>query len=59
MLVLQNCTDSVKVLPGSSSEMSQTGCNGACDVSSTKVQGVNVKEEKNVGSEEDISIDIK
>ena len=55
-LVLQNCTDSVKVLLGSSSETSKTGCNDACDVSSEKVEGVGMKEEKGIGSEEEKGI---
>jgi len=38
MLVLQRCTDSLKVLPGSSSEMFPTSSDGTCDVSNTAVQ---------------------
>jgi len=66
MLVLQSCTDSLQILPGSSSETCRTGCHGACDVSSIKVEGVDVKEEgivvkeeKGIGSEEEEDIDIK
>jgi len=66
MFVLQSYTDSLKVWPGSSSETCRTGCNGACDVSSIKVEGTDVKEEgiavkeeKSTGSEEEEGIDIK
>jgi len=38
MLVLQRCTDSLQVLPGSSSETFPTPSDGTCDVSNTAVQ---------------------
>jgi hypothetical protein len=38
MLVLQSCTDSLHILPGSSSETFPTPSDGACDVSNTAVQ---------------------
>jgi len=38
MLVLQSCTDSLQVLPGSSGEMFPTSSDGTCDVSNTAVQ---------------------
>ena len=38
MLVLQSCTDSLQVLPGSSSETFPTQSGGTCDVSNTAVQ---------------------
>jgi len=38
MLVLQSCTDSLHVLPGSSSETFPTPSDGTCDVSNTTVQ---------------------
>jgi len=38
MLVLQSCTDSLQVLPGSSSETFLTSSDGTCDVSNTAVQ---------------------
>ena len=38
MLVLQSCTDSVQVLPGSSSEMIRTSSDGTYDVSSIEVE---------------------
>jgi hypothetical protein len=38
MLVLESCTDSLHVLPGSSSETFPTASDGTCDVSNTAVQ---------------------
>jgi hypothetical protein len=38
MLVLHSCTDSLQVLPGSSSETFPTPSDGTCDVSNTAVQ---------------------
>jgi len=38
MLVLQSCTDSLQVLPGSSSETFPTQSDVTCDVSNTAVQ---------------------
>jgi len=38
MLVLQSCTDSLQVLPGSSSETFPTSSDGTCDVSNTEVE---------------------
>ena len=38
MFVLQSCTDSLQVLPGSSSETFPTSSDGTCDVSNTAVQ---------------------
>jgi len=38
MLVLQSCTDSLQVLPGSSCKMFPTPSVGTCDVSNTAVQ---------------------
>ena len=38
MLVLQSCTDSLQVLPGSSSDTIPTPSDGTCDVSNTAVQ---------------------
>jgi hypothetical protein len=64
-LVLQSCTDPLQILPSSSSETCQTGCNDACDVSRIKVEGINVedgivvKEEMDIGREEEEGIDIK
>ena len=39
MLVLQSCTDSLHILPGSSSETFPTSSDGTCDVSNTAVEG--------------------
>jgi hypothetical protein len=65
-LVLQSCTDPLQILPGSSSETCQTGCDDACDVSRIKVEGINVeedgtvvKEEMDIGSEKEEGIDVK
>jgi hypothetical protein len=38
MLVLQSCTDSLQVLPASSSETFPTTSDGACNFSNTKVE---------------------
>ena len=38
MLVLQSCTDSLQVPPGSSSETFPSSSDGTCDVSNTAVQ---------------------
>ena len=38
VLVLQSCTDSLQVLPGSSSETFPSSSDGTCDVSNTAVQ---------------------
>jgi len=38
MLILQSCTDSLHILPGSSSETFPTQSDGKCDVSNTAVQ---------------------
>jgi len=38
MLVLQSCTDSLHILPGSSSETFPAPSDGTCDVSNTAVQ---------------------
>ena len=68
MLVLQSCTDSLQVLPGSSSEKFPTS-DGTLDIGNIKVEEhvdikeeeeeVNVKTEKIIGSEEEECIDIK
>jgi hypothetical protein len=38
MLVLQSCTDSLHILPGSSSETFPTTSDGACNFSNAKVE---------------------
>jgi len=68
MLVLQSCTDSVQVLPGSSCETFPSSSDGPHDVGNTKFEEdtdikeeekVNVKAELGIGSEEEECIDIK
>jgi len=68
MVVLQGCTDSLQVLPGSSSETFPTSCDGMYGVGSMKVEEeidlkeeeeVNVKTEKGIDIEEEKCIDIK
>jgi len=62
MLVLQSCTDSLQVLPGSPSKTSPTPSDGTCDVSNVKVEGdldMQGEEEVNVKTEEEECIDIK
>jgi len=62
-LVLQSCTDSQQVLPGSSSETLLTASDGTYVVNNVKIEEeidikeedeVNVKEEEDISSEEDI-----
>jgi len=49
MLVLQSCTDSLHILPGSSSETFPTPSDGTCDFSNTAVeQDVVVVEERSI-----------
>jgi len=49
MLVLQSCTDSLHILPGSSSETFSSSSDGTCDVSNTAVQqDVVVVEERSI-----------
>ena len=62
MLVLQSCTDSLEVQPGSSSDTSPASSDGTCDVSNVKVEGdldIHGEEEVNVKTEEEECIDIK
>ena len=60
MLVLQSCTDSLQVLPGSSSEMLPSPSDGTCDVSNTAVQqNVVVVEEGFIAVNEEAPIGIK
>jgi len=61
MLVLQSCTDSLHILPGSPSETSPTPSDGTCDVSNVKVEGdlnMQWEEEVNVKTEEEECIDV-
>ena len=62
MLVLQSCTDSLQVLPGSSRETFPTSSDGTCDVSNVKVEedlDMQGEGEVNVKTEEEEYIDIK
>ena len=60
MLVLQSCTDSLQVLPGSSSETFPAPSDGTCDVSNTAVQqDVVVVEEGFIAVNEEVDIGIK
>ena len=62
MLVLQSCTDSLQVLPGSSSETFPKPSDGTCDVSNVKVEenlDMQGEEEVNVKTEEEECIDKK
>jgi len=60
MLVLQSCTDSLYVLPGSSSETFPTPSDGTCDVSNTAVQqDVVVIEEGFIAVNEEVPTGIK
>ena len=62
MLVLQSCTDSLHILPGSSSETFPTSSDGTCVVSNVNVEedlDMQGEEEVNVKTEEEECIDIK
>ena len=68
MLVLQSCTDSLQVLPGSSFKTFPSSSDGTYDIGNIKFEEdvgikeeekVNVKAEKCIGSEEEECIDIK
>jgi len=60
MLVSQSCTDSLQVLPGSSSETFPTPSDGTCDVSNTAVQqDVVVVEELSIAVNEEAPTGIK
>ena len=60
MLVLQICTDSLHILPGSSSETFPTSPDGTCDVSNTAVEeDVVVIEESFTAINKKLSIGIK
>ena len=68
MVVLQSCTDSLHVLPGSSCETFPTSSDGTYDVSNLKVEeDIDIKEEeeedvkaeKGIGNEEEECLDIK
>jgi hypothetical protein len=57
MLVLQSCTDSLHILPGSSSEIFPTSSDGACNFSSIEVEGdVDIKEEGFIDTKEEAAV---
>jgi len=60
MLVLQICTDSLHILPGSSSETFPTSSEGTCDVNNTAVEeDVVVIEESFTAINKEVPIGIK
>ena len=60
MLVLQSCTDSLHILPGSSGEPHATSSDGACNFSNLEVEeDVDVVEEGFIAIKEEVDIDIK
>ena len=60
MLVLQSCTDSLHILPGSSSESHATSSDGACNFSNIEVEeDVDVIEEGFIAINEEVDIGIK
>jgi len=69
VLVLQSCSDSLHILPGSSSETNATSSDCAYHVGNMKVEGdldmqlveeeVNVKKERGISSEEEECVGIK
>jgi len=60
ILVLQSCTDSLHILPGSSGESHATSSDGACNFSNTEVEeDVDVIEEVFIAVNEEADIGIK
>jgi hypothetical protein len=60
MLVLQSCTDSLQVLPGSCSETFPASSDGACNFSNTEVEEhIDAKEEGFIALIEEADIGIK
>jgi hypothetical protein len=60
MFVLQNCTDSLHSLPGSSGESHATSSDGACNFSNTEVEkDIDVIEEGFIAVNEKAGIRIK
>jgi hypothetical protein len=62
MLVLQSFTNSLHILPGSSSKTFPTPSDGTCDVSNVKFEedlDMQGEEEVNVKTEEEKYVDIK
>jgi hypothetical protein len=59
MLVLQSCTDSLHILQGSSGESHATSSDGACNLSNTEVEDVDVIEVGFIAVNEEVVIGIK
>jgi len=59
MLVLQSCTDSLHILPGSSGESHASSSDGVCNFSNIEVEDIDLKEEDFVAVNEEADIDIK
>jgi hypothetical protein len=60
MLVLQSCTDSLHILPGSSGESHATSSDGGCNFSSIEVEkDVDVIEEGFIAVNEEVVTGIK
>jgi hypothetical protein len=60
MLVLQSCTDSLHVLPGSSGESHATSSDGMCNFSNIKVEvDVDEIEEDFISANEEVDVGIK
>jgi hypothetical protein len=60
MLVLQNCTDSLHILPGLSGESHATSCDGACNFSNIEVEeNIDVIEEGFIAVNEEAVLGIK
>jgi len=60
MLVLQSCTDSLHILPGTSIETLPASSDGACNFSSIEVEeDVDVKEEGFIAISEEAAVRIK
>jgi hypothetical protein len=60
MLVLQSCTDSLRILTGSSSESHATSSDGACNFTNIEVKDdIDVKEEGFIAINEEVDLGIK
>jgi hypothetical protein len=60
MLVLQSCTDSLHILPGSSGESHATSSDGGCNFSNIEVEeDVDVKEEGFIDINQEVDLGIK
>jgi hypothetical protein len=60
MLVLQSCTDSLHILPGSSCESHATSSDGACNLNNVEVEeDIDLKEEGFIAINEEADIRIK